>query len=190
MSAELLTVENGRFANTAEADHFLVKGKPAYLGGMHELLSILWGAMWHTADTIRSGKPQDKHDFDAMDEEELRTMMRGLYPEALAEGRGLANAFDLTKFRHLIDVAGGSGGLAIGACEACPGLKGTVVDLPNTVPIARGFVEEAGMADRIGVEATDEETADVLLKVKDRSLANKALLTVDEFRDIVDKAVA
>ena len=51
-------------------------------------------------------------------------------------------------------------------------------------------VEEAGMADRIGVEATDEETADVLLKVKDRSLANKALLTVDEFRDIVDKAVA
>ncbi len=44
--------------------------------------------------------------------------------------------------------------------------------------------------DRIGVEATDEETADVLLKVKDRSLANKALLTVDEFRDIVDKAVA
>ncbi len=155
VSAELLTVENGRFANTAEADHFLVKGRPAYMGGVHELISIIWGSLWHTADTIRSGKPQDKHDFDAMEEEELRSMMRGLHPGALAEGRGLAKVFDLPKFRHLIDVAGGSGGLAIGACEACPGLRGTVVDLPNTAPIARGFVEEAGMADRIGVEACD-----------------------------------
>ncbi len=44
VSAELLTVENGSFANTAEADHFLVKGKPAYMGGVHELISIIWGA--------------------------------------------------------------------------------------------------------------------------------------------------
>ncbi|MCZ6628422.1 MAG: methyltransferase, partial [SAR324 cluster bacterium] len=155
VSAELLTVENGRFANTAEADHFLVKGQPAYMGGMHELFSIVWGAMWHTAETIRSGKPQAKEDFAAMSEDDLRSFMRGLHPRALAQGRGLGNFFDLTKFRNLIDVAGGSGGLAIGACEAYAGLRGTVVDLPNTVPIARGFVEEAGMADRIDVQACD-----------------------------------
>ncbi|MCZ6843817.1 MAG: 16S rRNA methyltransferase, partial [SAR324 cluster bacterium] len=82
VSVELLTVENGRFANTAEADHFLVKGQPAYMGGMHELFSILWGAMWHTADTIRSGKPQAKEDFSAMGEDELRPWMQGLHPEA------------------------------------------------------------------------------------------------------------
>ena len=155
VSAELLTEDKGLFANTPECDHFLVKGRPAYMGGVHELLSILWGAMWHTAETIRSGKPQAKEDFAAMDEDELRPFMRGLHPGALAEGRGLVKVFDLTKFRHLIDVAGGSGGLVIGACEACPGLRGTVVDLPNTVPITRGFVEEAGMADRIAVQAHD-----------------------------------
>ena len=155
VSAELLTVDRGLFGNTDEAGHFLVKGRAAYIGGVHELLSILWGATWHTAETIRSGKPQAKEDFGAMSEDELRPFMRGLHPGALAEGRGLAKVFDLPKFRHLIDVAGGSGGLAIGACEACPGLRGTVVELPNTVPIARDFVEEAGMADRIDVQAHD-----------------------------------
>ncbi len=155
VSAELLTVENGLFANTAEGDHFLVKGRPDYRGGAHELYSIIWGAMWHTAESIRSGKPQDKHDFDDMDEDELHAMMRGMHPGALADGRRLAEAFDLTKFRHLLDVGGGSGGVAIGACELCPGLHGTVVDLTPTVPIARSFVEEAGMADRIDVQAKD-----------------------------------
>ena len=58
VSAELLTVEHGWFANTTESDHFLVKGRPAYMGGAHELFSIVWGAMWHTADTIRSGTSQ------------------------------------------------------------------------------------------------------------------------------------
>ncbi len=155
VSAELLTVDKGLFANTVEADHFLVKGRPDYIGGTHEALSIIWGAMWHTAETIRTGKPQAKVDFEAMGEDELRPFIRAQHPGALAEGRGLAKVFDLTKFRHLIDVAGGSGGLAIGACEACPGLRGTVVDLPKMLPITRGFVEEAGMADRIAVQDHD-----------------------------------
>ncbi len=155
VSADLLTVDDGLFANAAEGDQFLVKGRPAYMGGAHELFSIVWGAMWHTAETIRSGKPHDKHDFNAMDEEELRAMIRGMHPGAMAEGRALAEAFDLTQFRHLIDWGGGSGGLAIGACEACPGLRATVVDLPDIVPLACGFVEEAGMADRIDVQAKD-----------------------------------
>lgn len=42
--AELLTVEDGLFANTPESDQFLVKGSQNYLGGTHEPLSDLWAA--------------------------------------------------------------------------------------------------------------------------------------------------
>ncbi|MEE8375159.1 MAG: methyltransferase dimerization domain-containing protein, partial [Acidimicrobiia bacterium] len=42
--AELLNVEDGLFANTPEADRYLVQGKPSYLGGGHELESMLWEA--------------------------------------------------------------------------------------------------------------------------------------------------
>ncbi len=155
VAAELLTVKDGLFSNTAESDRFLVKGRPAYMGGAHELYSMMWESMWHTADTIRSGKPQYRHDFGAMDEKALHAMMRGMHPSALADGRGLAAALNLTRFRHLLDVGGGSGGLAIGACEVSPDLRATVLDLPDTVPITRRFVAEAGLADRIDVQARD-----------------------------------
>jgi hypothetical protein len=48
VAAYLLTVEGGRFANTAEADHFLVKGKPTYLGGRHENFSDMWATLLQT----------------------------------------------------------------------------------------------------------------------------------------------
>ena len=36
VTAELLSVEGDLFSNTPEADHFLVRGTPAYIGGRHE----------------------------------------------------------------------------------------------------------------------------------------------------------
>jgi cyclopropane fatty-acyl-phospholipid synthase-like methyltransferase len=55
----------------------------------------------------------------------------------------------------LVDVGGGSGGLAIALCEAHPHLRATVFDLPSVVPIAREMVGEAGLADRITVATAD-----------------------------------
>ena len=52
-------------------------------------------------------------------------------------------------------ISGGSGGLAIGACEACPELRATVVELPSVAPITREFVAEAGMTDRVRVATAD-----------------------------------
>ena len=42
VAAELLTVEKNRFANTDEANHFLVRGSPSYMGGIHPLYADLW----------------------------------------------------------------------------------------------------------------------------------------------------
>src|SRR5437016_3497181 len=55
VTARLLAVEGDRFANTPEAQQFLVQGKPTYLGGRHENCSETWEALLHTAETIRTG---------------------------------------------------------------------------------------------------------------------------------------
>jgi hypothetical protein len=70
VTAHLLTVEGDRFANTPEATHFLVQGKPTYLGGRHENFSEVWENLLHTAETIRTGVPQRKKDFAATSPEE------------------------------------------------------------------------------------------------------------------------
>ncbi len=53
--------------------------------------------------------------------------------------------------RHLLDVGGGSGGLAIAACELCPDLMATVLELPSITPITETIVGESGVSDRVGV---------------------------------------
>ena len=100
VAAELLEVEDGKFRNTRLSDHLLVRGKTTYMGGVHELWSDLWSATFKTADTIRSGVPQAKHDFENMPEEDLAAFLRGLHPGATATGKILAEA--LTFSGHLL----------------------------------------------------------------------------------------
>ena len=151
----LLAMDGERFANSAESDHFLVSGKRSYIGGLHEAYSDLWSAALRTAESIRTGVPQAMHDFSAMAEEELRAFLRGLDPGAVAAAKSLARHFDFAGYATLIDLAAGSGGLAMELCRRFPGLVATAVDLPNVAAITKGFVAEAGLEDRIVVQACD-----------------------------------
>jgi predicted O-methyltransferase YrrM len=90
-----------------------------------------------------------------MTDAELGAFFRGLHAGALATGRQLAASEGFTGARSLLDVGGGSGGVAIGACEARPGLTATIVELPRISSIARSFVAEAGLDARIAVLEAD-----------------------------------
>lgn len=151
----LLELRDGMFANGAEADRFLVRGRPQYMGSQHELYAEQWRAVMQTAETIRAGAPQAKHDFASMSADDLEAFYRGSHPGAVAAGHDIARRFDLSSRRALIDVGGGSGGVAIGVCEACPQLRATVADFPETTAITRRFVAESSVAERVHVIDAD-----------------------------------
>ena len=154
--AELLTlVEGHRFANTPEADVYLVRDREAYLGSAHELYSDLWGAALTAGLSIRANRPQVKHDFSEMSEEKLGAFFRGLHSGALATGRYLTTTYNFAPLRNLLDVGGGSGGVCIAACQNCRDLRGTIIELPKVAPIAHAMVREAKLANRVEVLAAD-----------------------------------
>jgi hypothetical protein len=155
VEANLLTVENGRFFNTDEAARFLVKGVPDYVGARHLSFSRQWSGLLKTAESIKYNSPQAKLDFRAMSSEELENFYSGGYAAALAAGRGLVARYDFSAHRRLVDVAGGSGALAIAITEGCTNIQATVVDLPSTVPLTRKYVDAAGASQRVGVEAAN-----------------------------------
>ena len=152
---ELLTVEDDLFSNTAEAKHFLVRGKPLYIGGKGELIAINWIRMLNTATTIRTGEPRDIFDFHSKSQDELELFFRGLYPGAVADGRRLMDQYNFSGYRTLLDAGGGSGGLAISLVRANPQLKATVLDLPTVTPITKQFIEEEEAGDRVEIVAAD-----------------------------------
>jgi predicted O-methyltransferase YrrM len=153
--AGLLSVDGELFVNTDTANRFLVRGNPSCMVDCHELHSDLWKAVLKTADSIRTGVPQAKYDYSNMSNDELEQFFRGEHPEAVSEGRDLAASYDLSSYHTLLDVGGGSGGLAIAVTEAYPHIQATVVDLPTVVPITSRFIQEANASDKIQVVGAD-----------------------------------
>ncbi len=151
VTAGLLTFEDGKFANTPEADYFLVKGKSTYLGGRHVFYTARYQEVMQTTASIRTGCPKAKLDFASLSSEELETFMRSLHPATMAAGRDLLSRADFSSYRHLLDVGGGSGGLALAITAACPQLRATVLELPSVMPITQRFIEQEGMTGRAEV---------------------------------------
>jgi len=155
VAAGLLTVEGQRFCNTPESDHFLVRGKPTYLGGRHENFSFQWNSTLRTSESIRAGAAQAKLDFHDMTPEQEESVHRGLHPATLNAGRMLPTRYDFSAYRTLLDLGGGSGGLAIGVTEVCPQIHATVGELPEVVAITQRFIAEAVTKDRLSVISAD-----------------------------------
>jgi SAM-dependent methyltransferase len=158
--AGMLRENSGQFSNAPDAQRFLVEGQPGFLGGMHELISSNWKRILDTASTIRNGSPLAKYDYHS-GQDELTAVLRGLYPGTVSDAALMMKRFDFSDTRTLLDVGGGSGGLAISFVQALPDLQAAVLDLPSITPITRQFISEAGLEDKIKVAAADAVTEPV-----------------------------
>jgi ubiquinone/menaquinone biosynthesis C-methylase UbiE len=157
VAAELLTIDGELFSNTEETNQFLVRDSPSYIGDhiTYNPLRAPWGTFLKTAESIRTGTPQEKYDESKKSEEELESIYRGWRSVAVRAGHELMRRYDFSSYRTLLDVGGGSGGLATAIAETCPQIQVTVVDLPRLTPITSRLVNEAGDADRIQVVTAD-----------------------------------
>jgi len=153
--ADLLNVRGEFFSNTDTANRFLVRSGPSCVLDIHEQLSDLWSAALKTADSIRTGVPQASHDYASISKDELQQFFRGQHPYAIEYGRDLMARYDFSSYRTLLDVGGGSGGLAIAVTDAIPNIQATVVELSTVTPITQHFIDEASTGDRIKVVAAD-----------------------------------
>jgi SAM-dependent methyltransferase len=62
--------------------------------------------------------------------------------------------------RRMLDVGGGSGAYSIAFARASAALRADILDLPTVLPIARGHVAAAGLAERVTTRAGDLRTDD------------------------------
>ncbi|MHC5157199.1 MAG: methyltransferase, partial [Planctomycetota bacterium] len=186
------------FRNTELSQEYLVEGKPLYQGHIITHAARVWD-YWHNLPNLILENPQPP--TEAQDH---RNFILGMRDITMA-GRGqiFLENIDLTGRKHLFDVGGGPGLYCILACQKYPQLTATLFDLPETVAIARGFIEEAGLTDRISLRGGSWETddfssgndvvlfsnvlhgpgsmTDVKLKKAFESMVSGGLLTIQEF---------
>jgi SAM-dependent methyltransferase len=155
VAAELLTEQDGRFANTDEANKYLVKGESSYMGNRHAAIAMRWRQNFGTAESIRSGVPNGKLDFSNAPAEELETFLRNINASAAPSARALVKSADFSSLKTLLDVGCGGAGMSITITKLCPHIMATAVDLASVTPIAQKIVSEEGAAERVKVVAAD-----------------------------------
>jgi predicted O-methyltransferase YrrM len=156
VQANLLTWDGDCFATTTETAVYLNRHHPQYMNGLADFFTYVWqDVVPHTADSIRQGRPQAQHDFSQMSDEEIGRFLQILHPEALSTGRYLAQQPDFSHYRSILDVAGGTGGVAIALAQACPDLHTAVVELPTIVPHTTRFIADAHMRERVQIISAD-----------------------------------
>jgi hypothetical protein len=76
-----------------------------------------------------------------------------IFNEAMAEmtrqaGNAAVAAYDFNRFKTIVDVGGGNGALLSVVLSRCPGLNGTIFDLPSGTSDASEALAAAGLSDR------------------------------------------
>jgi SAM-dependent methyltransferase len=144
---------------TPKAAATLVAAAPCCQGDTLTHSAKVWG-FWDDLPNIVRGRNVAYYQDDPMPHEPPRQFGRDLilamHNMAMA-GRAaeLAARVNLKGRRTLMDVGGGPGSYAMALCERNPHLTATVLDLPETVEIARATIARLGMAGRVAAIVGD-----------------------------------
>ncbi len=152
----LLTHEGDRYANTPTATRYLTRASADYLGdylGRHVATDY---ALWtDLTDRLRAWRPARTDHADPADDDQGVEAMEAQHALARLVGRSLADAYDFSRHRALLDLGGGTGAMAISACERHPHLRALVVDRGPVVAAAARRAREAGLSARVATLAAD-----------------------------------
>lgn len=104
------------------------------------------------SQTLYDGKPIPRIPEDPV---QMRAFICGMADISRASSREVAEKFDFSPYRRLLDLGGGPGTAAITFAQKYPNLHCVVFDLPGPITIAREQIAAAGVGDRVTTQAGD-----------------------------------
>jgi len=157
----MLSRRNQRYANTPNADFFLDRTKPSYIGGMLEMANARLYPFWGKLTTaLRTGLPQSEVRtgetfYQALyrDPAAMKNFLEAMTGISLGACQALARKFPWKKYKTFADIGAAQGALPVQLALAHPHLRGVGFDLPVCRPIFDEYVSAYGLADRIVFQA-------------------------------------
>ena len=134
VSLGLLEKSGAEYANSPAADTYLRRSSPRTMTGYIRYSNdVLWQMWSHLEDAVREGSNRWKQTFDIdgplfsaayyQTEERKREFLLGMHGFGVMSSPGVIAAFDLGRFRRLVDLGGATGHLPMCALERYPALE-------------------------------------------------------------------
>ena len=169
---ELLTLRLERFHLSDQARIYLLKSSPWYWGPMMSVAV----SEWHRdrllaklkqlgSDRLAGpeGTPLVSGEGRAADDwaagnvalERARDVAARMHAHSAPAATGVARHYDFTGVTRVLDIGGGSGCFMVAVAQRYPHLRCTVAELPAMCEVARGYIAEGHVSDRVDTCAID-----------------------------------
>lgn len=150
-------LENALYANSPDAEVFLDKNKPSYIGGILEMMDARLYGFWDNLDVgLKSGKPQNEavHGVNIFEEIYqdpflLENFVNGMTGVQLGNFMAFAKQFDFSTINTLTDAGGSAGYLSLLVAQENPHMTCTSFDLPPVGPITKSTIKKFHLEDRV-----------------------------------------
>lgn len=155
VSVGLLKKITGQFSNTPFSIKYLVKGEPAYLGGLSHQVH-LWKTWSTLTDAVKAGTTVAvEESIGERGEEWLISFIAAMHSRAVPQSKEVADIIDLSKTRSVLDVGGGSGAFSFEFVRRSKEMKAVVFDLPAVVTLTQKYIDQAGLTSKVITKAGD-----------------------------------
>lgn len=152
----VLTRTGDRYANTPEADLFLDRKKPSYMGGIMEMSSerlfLAWGKLTESLKTGKSpNAPTGGDPFETLygSPALLKQFLSAMTGISMAAGTACAQKFPWKDYKTFIDVGCAQGGFTAQIALTNTHLSGGGFDLPKVRPVFEEYVKSLRLQDRL-----------------------------------------
>ena len=160
LSLGLLVRSEAGYANAPATAAYLVPGAKAYFGDYYrfQIDRQIYPDLMHLDAGLKGDEDNLAHDSFSgwLDDPQLAAdFSRAQHAGSLGPAMMMADRIDLSASRRLLDVAGGTGAYSITFCRRHADLTATIIDFPNVVEVAKGYVAEANLEKRITLQPGD-----------------------------------
>ncbi|HTE29585.1 MAG TPA: methyltransferase [Chryseolinea sp.] len=156
-------LETAKYSNSINTDFFLDKKKPSYIGGLLEMMNNRLYGFWGNLESgLLTGHPQNesKHGenlFDKLyaDADKLKEFIHAMSGIQMGSFMALAEKFDFSKAKTLVDIGGSAGLLSLMVAKRQPHMSCISWDLPPVAPIAKETIQKFQLQGRVKTSAGD-----------------------------------
>lgn len=154
----MLRRTGAKYSNTPEANQFLDRDKPSYVGGILEMAAVrlypFWGGL---TEALHTGKPQNESKnggtglFETLyaDPKRLRGFLHAMSGISMGPAQAIAKKFPWKKYKTFVDIGGAQGCASVQVALNHKHLTGGEYDLPEVGPIYDDYVKSFGLEARL-----------------------------------------
>ena len=162
-AAGFVTLRKGKYSLTPVAEDYLLESSPTYFGANWQNLFIAMESLYTVGNVVKAAQtnsPQVYAGQEWMQAHDKQAALaaaftRSMHSSSVAPATAWPSKLNLSKYRAMLDVGGGSGAHSIGAVSRWPRLQATVFDIAPVCEVTREIAAQNGLQGRISTHTGD-----------------------------------